>query len=512
MKHWKRILAAALSDILLCGVCFAVSGISTPRANGDTALPQSGSFFTDVTADVWYAEAVSWCRENGIMSGTSATTFAPESSMTRAMMVTVLYRAAGTPASTGENVFTDNVPGSWSYDAVIWASNNHILAGYGDRRFGSGDPVTREQAAVILHRYAGNPDAGTTLSAADASAVSSYAVNAVTWASANGLLRTDNGGQINPKNNAARAEVAYMLYRHLGNSDAPAPAPSGDASQVFMTTDISPEGLMAIYKALDWIPTGNVAVKLSTGEPPASNYLDPALIADVVHEVNGTIVECNTAYGGSRANTAMHYQVAEDHGFTAIADVVIMDENGSMTLPVAGGTRLTENYVGAHFADYDSFLVLSHFKGHAMAGYGGAIKNISIGIASSEGKGHIHSGGTGGSMWRADQDAFLEAMGEAGKSVADALDGKIVYINVMNRLSVDCDCSGNPAEPDMHDIGILASYDPVALDQACVDLVYASEDGASLIQRIESRNGIHTIEHAAEIGLGSREYTIVNID
>ena len=515
MKHWKRILAAALSAILLCGVYFAVSGISVPRAsaaNGDTVSPQSEPSFTDVPAEAWYAEAVSWCRENSIMSGTSDTTFAPEASMTRAMMVTVLHRAAGTPASTGENVFTDNVPGLWSYDAVVWAAANNILDGYGDGRFGSNDPVTREQAAVILHRYAGNPGAGATITAADASAISSYAVNAVTWASANGLLCTDDGGRIDPKTNAARAEVAYMLYRHLGDSDIPASAPSGDAPQVFMTTDISPEGLMAIYKALEWTPTGNVAVKLSMGEPPASNYLDPALIADVVHEVNGSIVECNTAYGGSRANTAMHYQVAEDHGFIAIADVVIMDEDGSMTLPVIGGTRLTENYVGAHFADCDSFLVLSHFKGHAMAGFGGAIKNISIGIGSSQGKSHIHSGGTGGSMWRADQDAFLDAMGEAGKSVVDALDGQIVYINVMNRLSVDCDCDGNPAEPDMHDIGILASYDPVALDQACVDLVYAAEDGASLIHRIESRNGIHTVEHAAEIGLGSREYTMVSID
>ena len=237
---------------------------------------------------------------------------------------------------------------------------------------------------MILHRYAGNPDAGTALTAVDASLVSSYAANAVAWASANGLLRADDSGRINPKTNAARAEVAYMLYRHLGNSDIPTSVPSGDTPQVFMTTDISPEGLMEIYKALNWTPTGNVAVKLSTGEPPASNYLDPALIADVVHEVNGTIVECNTAYGGSRANTAMHYQVAEDHGFTAIAGVVIMDESGSMTLPVIGGTRLTENYVGAHFVDYDSFLVLSHFKGHSMAGYGGAIKNISIGIVSSE--------------------------------------------------------------------------------------------------------------------------------
>ena len=223
-------------------------------------------------------------------------------------------------------------------------------------------------------------------------------------------------------------------------------------------------------------------------------------------------MEYNTAYGGQRANTAMHYQVVEDHGYTAIADVDIMDENGSMTLPVEGGSNLTENYVGANFANYDYFTVLSHFKGHAMAGYGGAIKNISIGIASAEGKAHIHSGGTGGSMWGGDQDAFLESMAEAGKSVVDALDGNILYINVMNRLSVDCDCDSSPAEPDMHDIGILASYDPVALDQACVDLVYAAEDGQSLIDRIESRNGLHTLEHAQTIGLGSRSYQLESID
>lgn len=281
---------------------------------------------------------------------------------------------------------------------------------------------------------------------------------------------------------------------------------------VYMTTDISAEGLMAVYEALGASPTGNIAVKLSTGEP-GSNYLRTDLIGDLVQSFdNPTIVECNTAYGGQRANTAMHYQVAEDHGYTAIADVDIMDENGSMTLPVTGGSNLTENYVGANFANYDYYVVLSHFKGHSMAGYGGAIKNISIGIASSEGKAHIHSGGTGGSMWGGDQDAFLESMAEAGKSVVDYLDGNILYINVMNRLSVDCDCDGSPAEPDMHDIGILASFDPVALDQACVDLVYAAEDGDSLIQRIESRNGLHTLEHAEAIGLGSREYELVNID
>lgn len=291
---------------------------------------------------------------------------------------------------------------------------------------------------------------------------------------------------------------------------------NGEASAVYMTADISPEGLMAVYEALGWTPTGNVAVKLSTGEPPASNYLDPNLIADLVQSVNGTIVECNTAYGGSRAETAMHYQVAEDHGFTAIADFQIQDEDGSMTLPVEGGTRLTENYVGAAFGDYDSYLVLSHFKGHAMAGFGGAIKNISIGLASSEGKSWIHTGGTSTSGFGGDQDAFLESMAEAGKSVSDYLGNgeRIVYVNVMNRLSIDCDCDGNPAEPDMHDIGILASTDPVALDQACIDLIYEQRngDGASLVNRIESRNGLHTLEHAEEIGLGSRTYELVSID
>ena len=282
---------------------------------------------------------------------------------------------------------------------------------------------------------------------------------------------------------------------------------------VYMTREITPEGLMAVYQALQWEPQGRVAVKLSTGEPPASNYLRPELIAGLVQSLDGTIVECNTAYGGSRAETAMHYQVAEDHGFTAIADFQILDEEGSMTLPVQGGTRLSENYVGAAFEDYDSYLVLSHFKGHSMAGYGGAIKNISIGLGSSEGKVWIHSAGSSRTNpWGGDQDAFLESMAEAGKSVSDYLGNQIVYINVMNRLSVDCDCDGNPAEPDMHDIGILASTDPVALDQACIDLVYGAEDGQSLVNRIESRNGLHTLEHAQQIGLGSRSYELVSID
>ncbi len=298
-------------------------------------------------------------------------------------------------------------------------------------------------------------------------------------------------------------------------SETSEPSENGEeGSVVYFTSDISPEGMLAVFEALGWTPTGNVAVKLSTGEPPASNYLRPELIKDVVDAVDGTIVECNTAYGGSRSETAMHYQVAEDHGFTGIADFQILDEDGSMTLPVEGGSVLTENYVGAAFADYDSYLVLSHFKGHSMAGYGGAIKNISIGLGSSKGKAWIHSGGTGGSMWGGEQDAFLEAMAEAGKSVSDYLGNgeRIVYVNVMNRLSVDCDCDGNPAEPDIHDIGILASTDPVAIDQASIDLCFAAEGSESLQQRVERQNGLHTLEHAEEIGLGSRTYDLVNID
>ena len=288
-----------------------------------------------------------------------------------------------------------------------------------------------------------------------------------------------------------------------------------DASVVYFTSDISPEGLMKVYERLNWTPEGKVAVKLSTGEPPASNYLDPELIKDLVHSVNGTIVECNTAYDGSRAETAMHRQVAEDHGFTAIAEVDIMDADGSMSIPVEGGVRLTENLVGAHFENYDSYLVLSHFKGHAMAGFGGAIKNISIGLGSREGKSLIHtSGESNTSPWGGDQIGFTESMAEAGKSVSDYLGNgeRIVYVNVLNNISIDCDCDGNPAEPDIHDIGIVASVDPVAIDQACIDLAFAAEGSESLQNRVNEREGLHTLEHAETIGLGSRSYELVSID
>lgn len=241
------------------------------------------------------------------------------------------------------------------------------------------------------------------------------------------------------------------------------------APAVYMTTDISPESLIQIYEALNREATGNVAVKISTGEP-GSHYLDANLIKDLVQTVDGTIVECNTAYGGSRASTAYHLQLAADHGYTAIADVDIMDADGSVSLPVAGGTRLTENLVGESYEDYDFFIILSHFKGHRMGGFGGAIKNMSIGIASSSGKCLIHSAGastTDRMLNTTPQDDFLEAMAEAAKSVADDKGENILYINVMNHLSVDCDCIAYGAEPSMEDIGILASLDPVALSGLC---------------------------------------------
>lgn len=298
------------------------------------------------------------------------------------------------------------------------------------------------------------------------------------------------------------------------------PTPEGTATPdgqtrptVFMTKTISTAGLMAVYQALGHPATGKVAVKISSGEPGGHHYLAPDLIAPLVKAVNGTIVECNTAYGGGRANTASHQRVMQEHGFAAIAPVDIMDADGTMNLPISEGKHLKENVVGSHFANYDFVVNLAHFKGHAMAGFGGVIKNMSIGIAAQAGKCLIHTAGASRtSIWGGDQDSFLESMAEAAKGVADFLGENILYINVMNNLSVDCDCDSHPAAPTMKDIGILASLDPVALDQACVDLVYAAPDGKDLVARMESRHGIHTLEHAEQIGLGKRTYEVVNLD
>lgn len=288
---------------------------------------------------------------------------------------------------------------------------------------------------------------------------------------------------------------------------------SGDVPKVYFSREVSPQALAAVYAALGTTVTGNVGVKVTSGEGN-SNYLRADLVGDFIRSVGSTIVECNTAYGGQRGTNESHYRLARDHGWFDIEDFQIMDENGSMSLPVEGGTRLTENLVGAHFADYDGFVVLSHFKGHAMAGFGGALKNVAIGMASREGKCRIHTAGaSSNSPWGGDTAPFQECMAEAVKSVVDAVDGNILFVNVANRLSVDCDCDANPAEPEMADIGILASADPVALDQACIDQVYdRGEEGAALVRRIETLNGEHILEHAADIGLGSREYQLVEME
>ncbi len=285
--------------------------------------------------------------------------------------------------------------------------------------------------------------------------------------------------------------------------------------KVYWFKAITPENLVKIYEALGRETTGRVAVKLSTGEPGGHNFLQPSLIKDLVEKVDGTIVECNTAYGGGRANTEAHRQAAKDHGFTEMATVDIMDAEGETRLPVKGGKHIPYDIVGSHYLNYDFTVVLSHFKGHAMAGFGGAIKNISIGIASSNGKRWIHSAGESTTSWGSpQQEDFLETMAEAAKAVADHCGDKILYINVANKLSVDCDCDSSPEDPKMGDIGILASLDPVALDRACTDLVRSSKDHGKihLIERIDSRKGMHTLEYAEQIGLGSQQYELVNLD
>ncbi len=291
-----------------------------------------------------------------------------------------------------------------------------------------------------------------------------------------------------------------------------------EKAKVYFTEEITPASLQKIYHALGVSLKGKVAVKISTGEPGGHNFLQPSLIAPLVQELNGTIVECNTAYAGRRNTSEAHWQTFKDHGFADIAPCDLMDEDGDMALPITGGKRIHENFVGRNLANYDSMLMLSHFKGHPMAGLGGALKNMSIGVASARGKQWIHTSGSGETSFKAlmnaDHDGFLESMADADESVMTYMGREnIVYINVANRLSVDCDCCAEPAEPEMMDIGIFASLDPVAVDQACVDAVYASPDPgkAALIERMESLNGVHTIETAAQMGLGSRAYELVEI-
>lgn len=307
---------------------------------------------------------------------------------------------------------------------------------------------------------------------------------------------------------------------HGGERKDGAEQPSNDSllsglPKVYLIKKINPQNLVRIYEALGRPAKGKVAVKLSTGEPGGHNFLQPSLIKDLVQKVNGTIVECNTAYGGGRADTESHLKAAADHGFTAIAKVDIMDADGEVELPLEGGKHLKKDIVGSHYPDYDFTVVLSHFKGHAMGGFGGAIKNISIGIASSNGKRYIHSAGASTTSWgNPSQDDFLESMAEAAKAIIRHCGENILYISVANNLSVDCDCDSSPEDPRMGDIGILASLDPVALDKACTDLVRSSDDHGKihLIERIDSRHGMHTLDYAEQIGIGSQKYELITLE
>ena len=279
---------------------------------------------------------------------------------------------------------------------------------------------------------------------------------------------------------------------------------------VFFSKIITPESLSRMYRVLDRPLRGKVAVKVHSGEPGGHHFVQPEFMCGLVDLVSGTIVECNTAYEGRRYRTKDHLRTLEEHGFTKIAPVDIMDADGEVALPVSGGQRLDSNLVGSHLKNYDSILILSHFKGHIMGGFGGAVKNMSIGIASSHGKKLIHGGGDPDVLWDCEQDIFLEAMADAAWSVAEFFGENIAYVSVMKDLSIDCDCDSHPASPEMADIGILSSLDPVALDQACVDMVYSSDDPGkkALIVRMEDRHAIHTLEAAEALGLGSRKYKL----
>lgn len=287
-----------------------------------------------------------------------------------------------------------------------------------------------------------------------------------------------------------------------------------EKSKVFFTSEITPENMIKMYNALGVKSEGNVAVKVHSGEVGNQNFIRPEFMKPIIDYVNGTIVECNTAYEGKRNTTEKHKETMELHGWNSVANVDILDESGDMELPINGGKHLKTNYVGKNMDNYDSMVVLSHFKGHPMGGFGGALKNISIGLASSHGKAYIHGVGKPEELWTADHNSFLESMADASKSIMEYYKDKIVFINVMCNMSVDCDCCAVAEDPKIGDIGILSSTDPVALDQACLDLVYSSKDpGKShLIERIESRNGVLTVKAASELGVGNRDYDLIVIN
>lgn len=285
-------------------------------------------------------------------------------------------------------------------------------------------------------------------------------------------------------------------------------------STVYFSRTITPDAVLRLYKLVGKELPGKVAVKVHSGEKGNQNFLHPDFWKEIIDYVGGTVVECNTAYEGARNTTPKHLALLEDHGWNRYFTVDLLDAQGpDLELPIPKGKVIHKNFVGKDIANYDSMLVLSHFKGHPMGGYGGALKQLSIGVASSYGKAYIHGAGNPKQMWTADHDSFLESMADAASSVVEYFKGNAVYINVMKNMSVDCDCCAVAEDPCLADMGVLASTDPVAIDQACIDLVYGCDDPgkAHFLERVESRNGVHTIESAAALGIGSREYELVEV-
>ena len=287
------------------------------------------------------------------------------------------------------------------------------------------------------------------------------------------------------------------------------------AAKVYFSKKITPEKVIELYNMLGKELTGKVAVKLHSGEKGNQNFIKPEFWKPIINEIKGTVVECNTAYDGERNTTDKHIKLIEEHGWSKCFDFDLLDAEGpDVIIPIPNGKIIKENYVGKNLLKYDSMLVLSHFKGHPMGGFGGALKQLSIGVASSFGKAYIHGAGEPEKIWTAEHDLFLESMADAAGSIVDFFKGNIAYINVMKNMSVDCDCCAKAEDPCMKDIGILASLDPIAIDQACLDFVYASKDPGRdhLIERIESRNGVLTVEAAAKLGYGSREYELIEVE
>ena len=505
MKRMRAILAGLLA-VLLCAGCTGPAPDPAPAAPdpAPAAVAEETIYpvFIDVPEGSWYASAAYWCRSNNIMHGTGETEFSPFVLLTRGMLTTVLYQEAGCPATGGQSAYTDVPEGAWYASSVSWCTENGWVSGYGGGLFGPEDPMTREQIITALWQYSGCPETETGEDFADEADISAYARKAVDWSRINGIVLGMEENRFEPRQYVTRAQAAVIFQRYFQWRRG--------MSAVFMTTDLSPQGLVAVYRTLGWKPAGRLAVKLATGET-SSYCLRPSLIGDLIRMLDAPIVECNSADGGVRSRTESHLRLTEALGYAGLTEVDILDRDGEIALPVADGRYLKENYVGSRFADYDAMLVLTHFSGHEMAGFSGAVENLSMGLASAAGKSHIRSGGAGSTMWGASQEAYLDSMAEAGQSVADALEGQLVYINVLTQLSVDCDCGEDPAQPEMADIGFLASRDPVALDQACIDLINAAGDGGGLVQRIRGTGGERTLTHAEELGLGSRGYYLIMV-